>query len=102
MTYKLFKYWRQGYKANAIRGLLLALLLPCVNVWAQSVQWATDFKGGLNTYQSPVAIGDNESPFLKNVLLDKTGSITKRPGYTQLNTTAVGSGSTDVQAVYRL
>jgi hypothetical protein len=49
--------------------------------------------GGLNSTGSPNSLEDNESSDLQNVDFDKFGSIKKRLGYTQLNTTAFNSGA---------
>jgi len=44
------------------------------------------FNGGLNTTKSPLNLQDNESPDLRNIDFDKSGSILKRNGYVCLNT----------------
>ena len=61
-----------------------------------------DMAGGLNTWQSPLLIDPNQSPRLKNIVLDKRGSPERREGYIRLNPTAIGGGSDDVNAVYKL
>jgi len=60
------------------------------------------FSGGLNTRVSSVLLQDNESPDLQNVVLDENGAITRRKGFTKINATAIGGGSSDVNAVYQL
>lgn len=44
--------------------------------------------GGLNSTAGPIALQENESSDLQNIDFDKFGSILKRGGYVQLNTTA--------------
>lgn len=82
---------------------LLALTLGLSNAQDNSTSKGfTDFSGGLNTYRSPVYLQDNESPDLLNVILDKTGAVTKREGISKRNTTALGDGASDVNAVWQL
>lgn len=84
--------------------LLKLLLLASLSLWGQTEGKPVsigDFSGGLNTWKKSILLQDNESPNLQNVILDKTGGVTKRQGYTKRNTTAIGS-STDVNAVYQL
>src|SRR3990167_7774507 len=50
--------------------------------------------GGLNSTGSPMSLEDNEASELQNIDFDKFGSIKKRGGYTQLNTTAFNSSAT--------
>jgi len=49
--------------------------------------------GGLNTTASPLNVADNESTDLQNIDFDKFGSLLKRSGYTQLNSSAFNSGA---------
>lgn len=49
--------------------------------------------GGLNTSSSPLQVKNNESSDLFNIDLTPFGSLIKRNGYTQLNTSAVNSGA---------
>ena len=79
-----------------------ALLLLAALAWGQEKPVSIgDFSGGLNTWKKSIFLQENESPALQNVVLDKTGGVTKRQGYTKRNTSAIGS-STDVNAVYQL
>ena len=82
--------------------LKLLLLLASLS-WGQNTKAVSigDFSGGLNTWKKSILLQPNESPALQNVVLDQTGGVTKRKGYTKRNTTAIGS-STDVNAVYQL
>ena len=81
--------------------LLLALLLPATLL--AEVKTFTDFSGGLNTHISSIKLPENQSPDLQNVILDETGSLTRRKGYTKINATALGDGGDDdVNAVYGL
>ena len=45
--------------------------------------------GGLNSTSGPLGLQNNESSDLQNIDFNKFGSILKRNGYTQLNTTAI-------------
>lgn len=47
-----------------------------------------DFSGGMQELTSPLVISDNESPFIKNIQLDKPGTVYKSLGYSE-----VGSGT---------
>lgn len=58
-----------------------------------------DFRGGLNTTQSSLAIKDSEAQALANVYLDQKG-ITTRGGQKKRNPTAIGGGSADVNNVF--
>ena len=80
---------------------LAAVCLFAIPAHAE-VQSFSDFTGGLNTYQSSVLLKDNESPSLQNVLLDETGAVTRRKGYSKLNSAAIGDGDDDVNGVYKL
>jgi len=51
-----------------------------------------NFNGGLNTTNGPLSLNDTESPSLQNIDFNKFGSILKRSGYLNLNST-VSSGS---------
>lgn len=64
----------------------------------------SDFSGGLNTRLSGVLLAPNETPRAQNVLFDETaaGGITRRKGFSALNSSAIGGGSSDVNAVYQL
>lgn len=82
---------------------LLPLLLSASLAWGQGGNVSvSNFKGGLNTSESSLNIAENESPNLSNVILDKTNGLTRRQGHRKLNTTALGSGAEDVNAVYQL
>ncbi len=89
-------------------GKLLALLLLASPAFSQltqdpSVIMQTDFSGGLNEYENPLIIQPNESQDLRNVLLDqKNKSVITRLGYSKLNSTALGDGTSDVNAIYQL
>lgn len=51
-----------------------------------------NFNGGLNSTNGPLSLKDTESSDLSNILFNKFGSILKRNGYLNLNST-VSSGS---------
>ena len=51
-----------------------------------------DFNGGIQIYTSPLWVGDNESPFCKNVDLSRPGILRKAQGYTQLGSATGGDG----------
>jgi hypothetical protein len=51
-----------------------------------------NFNGGLNSTNGPLSLKDTESSDLQNILFNKFGSILKRNGYLNLNST-VSSGS---------
>lgn len=50
--------------------------------------------GGLNSTASPLALEDDEASDLLNVDFDRFGSVKKRNGYTQVNTSAFNSSAT--------
>lgn len=54
-----------------------------------------NFNGGLNSTSGPLNVKDNESSDLKNIDLNKFGSILKRNGYACLSTAALGSSRID-------
>ncbi len=83
------------------KAALLALLLTPAHLYAEVKSYA-DFSGGLNTRNSGVLLPDNESPALQNVVLDENGGVSRRKGYSKVNTTAIGGGISDVNAVYQL
>lgn len=57
-----------------------------------------NWQGGLNRSLSDFEIGDNELWTAINCLVD-SAAITKRPGYTKLNASAIGGGA-DVLSIY--
>lgn len=65
--------------------LFLSLTFSC---FSEEIFFSNN-NGGLNTEGSPIAIKDNESPDLLNINLDFSGGISKRNGYTRLNSTAL-------------
>lgn len=84
--------------------LLLSLFLSVANcqpVQEPGILTISDFSGGLNTWQNSITIDPSESPSLSNVILDKTGGVTRREGFSKRNTTAIGGGSSDVNSVYQ-
>lgn len=82
--------------------MLITLSLLLGLAWSQEVKYYEDFSGGLNTWKNSVIIEDNESPDLQNVVLDDDGTIKKRDGNLKRNSTAIGGGSSDVNAFYAL
>jgi len=52
-----------------------------------------NFNGGLNSTNGPLSLKDSESSDLKNITMNKFGSILKRSGYLNVNASAT-SGST--------
>ena len=85
-----------------LSALLLLTGLPSVSVNAQDnvqVLDQRDFRGGINTTQSSLAIKDTEAQALANVYLDQKG-ITTRGGQKKRNPTAIGGGSLDVNGVF--
>lgn len=58
-----------------------------------------DFRGGINTTESSLAIKANQAQALANVYLDQKG-ITTRGGQVKRNATAIGGGSADVNNVF--
>lgn len=69
-------------------------------LWGQQTSFS-DFSGGLNTRISSVLLQDNESPSLQNVVLDKNGAISRRQGFSNINSVAIGGGAADVNAVFQ-
>jgi hypothetical protein len=56
----------------------------------------TNFGAGLNSTGGPLSLQDSESSDLQNIDFDKFGSIVKRNGYTQLNSSATtGAANSD-------
>ncbi len=55
--------------------------------------------GGLNSTAGPLGLNNNEASDLQNIDFDKFGSISKRNGYTALNTSAI-SGSPQGDGLY--
>lgn len=53
------------------------------------------FAGGLNTSAGPFALEENESPDLQNIDFNIFGSILKRNGYVNVNSSALGSFNSD-------
>jgi len=52
--------------------------------------------GGLDTYSTPIAIGDESSPALNNVDLHPYGSVSKRKGFSNIDVSGLtGTGSSD-------
>ena len=83
--------------------LALSLLAPCaVAQTSQKALVMQDFSGGLNTDKSSLLIEQNESPSLRNVILDKTGAINRREGYNKRNGTLIGGSSSPVNGVFQL
>ena len=77
--------------------LLFGFLLATSPLSAQTADRPLDFinnNGGLNTAASPLMVQPFQSPNLQNVDLTQFGSIVKRDGYDQLNTSAFNSGAT--------
>ena len=52
-----------------------------------------NFNGGLNTTSGPLSVDDSQSPDLINIDFNKFGSILKRNGYLNLNSTATSGGT---------
>ena len=48
------------------------------------------FNGGLNSTAGPLHLQESESSDLSNIDFDKFGSLLKRSGYVNLNTTPIG------------
>lgn len=81
--------------------MILALLLPFkASAQEQNPFYNFDFTGGLNTYNSPLILQNNESPDLQNVLGDQTGSLDKRRGYIKLTSTQIGDAAHDVNRIF--
>lgn len=57
-------------------------------------------KGGLNTKASPLSIPHEDTPYLLNVDLTKTGAIKKAKGYSQYSA-AIG-GASQIDGIFRL
>ena len=53
------------------------------------------FSGGLNSTSGELGLQDNESSSLQNIDFNKFGSILKRNGYLNVNTTATGAYGSD-------
>lgn len=51
------------------------------------------FTGGLNSTAGPLGVSNQESSSLQNVDFDKFGSISKRSGYLNANSSAINSGA---------
>jgi len=51
------------------------------------------FNGGLNDTASPLTVAANESSKLQNIDFDKFGSVVKRNGYLNINTTQLNDGA---------
>ena len=49
-----------------------------------------DFSGGVQVYTSPLWIKDNETPFCKNIDINRPGELRKATGYSQLGTATGG------------
>lgn len=49
--------------------------------------------GGLNSTASPLTVAQNEASDLLNIDFDKFGSVVKRSGYLNINTSALNSGA---------
>lgn len=59
----------------------------------------SNFNGGLNSTSGPLSVTDAESPSLQNIDFNKFGSILKRNGYLNLNSTAT-SGTTNSDGLW--
>lgn len=79
-----------------------ALLFGAAQAAAVEPLAIADFSGGLNTWQSPLLLQENETPSAQNVLFDERGALTRREGFRKLNATAIGDGSTRTDSVYQL
>lgn len=53
------------------------------------------FSGGLNSTSGPLGLQDNESSSLQNIDFNKFGSILKRNGYVNINTSSTGAKESD-------
>lgn len=53
----------------------------------------TNYSGGLNSAENPLAVKDNESPDCANVHTNVFGSVERRGGKEKLNTSAVGASA---------
>ena len=77
---------------------LLAVLLLAAPVWAQVGNWrAFEFfglTGGLNDTVDSTSIKPTEAVALQNIVFSTSGAITKRSGFTHLNTTTLRPGAT--------
>jgi len=60
-----------------------------------------DFRGGLNTSMAPHQIQDNQASYCVNAVLDSDSVLTKRPGYTHFNTSALGSDRQPIWGLHR-
>lgn len=60
----------------------------------------TAFSGGLNTTAGPFAVGEVESTSLQNIDFNIFGSILKRNGYLNVNSSAIASVNSDGLAWY--
>ena len=58
------------------------------------------FSGGLNSTSGPLGLKNNESPDLLNIDFDKFGSILKRNGYLNLNTTSTSGSNLQADGLY--
>jgi hypothetical protein len=87
---------------RAVCAALLATFLAAPAPAAAEVKGYYDFSGGLNTRNAGILLQDNESPSLQNVIIDKNGGVSRRQGFTKVNNTAIGDGSTDANATYQL
>jgi hypothetical protein len=56
--------------------------------------------GGLNSTAGPLGLNNNESSKLLNIDFDKFGSILKRNGYSNLNTTATSGSNLQCDGLY--
>lgn len=65
-----------------------------ISYTTRSVPYASiSLTGGLNTTAGPLSTADNESSSLQNIDFNKFGSILKRAGYVNVNSTAISSAS---------
>ena len=69
---------------------IIPLLFISLNVYAGQLQTHSYFKnnGGLIDHISPLLIQDNQASDLQNVTLDDRGQLTKRNGYTVIQSTS--------------
>lgn len=58
------------------------------------------FNGGLNSTAGPLALKNNEASDIQNIDFSKFGSILKRNGFTQLNSTEIGSAAVNYDGLH--
>ena len=72
-----------------------------INFTTSSVPFAdTIFNGGLNSTSGPLGLKDSESSDLLNIDFDQFGSILKRSGYINLNSTATSGTNLQSDGTY--